>query len=100
MLQLIQPLASLFIGIAMTAYGLLHAITRFPGSEAFAVLAANLPAVGSVLLFLLGLLAVIAGICLVVLGVRNLRRRWSRFGQIVRYSQRRQEYDDDGWEPA
>ena len=47
-----------------------------------------------------GLGTVIAGICLVVLGVRNLRRRWSRFGQIVRYSQRRQEYDDDGWEPA
>ncbi len=100
MLQLIQPLASLFIGIAMTAYGLLHAITRFPGGDAFAALAANLPAVGSVLLFLLGLLAVIAGICLVVLGVRNLRRRWSQFDQIVRYSQRRQEYDDDGWEPA
>jgi len=98
MLQLLSPIASLFVGLCMFVYGLVHSVTRFPGGDAFAALAANLPVVGSVLLFLLGLLAIVAGVVLVVLGVRNLRRRWRRFGQIARHVERQPAYDDEGWE--
>ena len=99
MLQLLSPIASLFVGLCMVAYGFIHSITRFPSGDAFATFAANLPAVGSVLVFLLGLLAIAAGIVLVVLGVKNLRRRWRRFGQIARHVERQPVYDDEGgWE--
>ena len=104
MLQLIQPIASLFVGLCMFVYGFIHSITRFPGGDAFAALAANLPAVGSVLVFLLGLLAIVAGVVLVVLGVKNFRRRWRKFGQIARHVERQPAYpgdsgdDEGGWE--
>ncbi len=98
MLKLIQPIASLFVGISMTIYGLVHSVTRFPGGDAFAALAANLPAVGSVLVFLLGLLAIVAGVVLVVLGVKNFRRRWRRFNQIAHHVGDRPQYDEEGWE--
>ena len=99
MLQLLSPIASLFVGLCMFVYGLVHSVTRFPGGDAFAALAANLPAVGSVLVFLLGLLAIVAGVVLVVLGVKNFRRRWRKFGQIARHVERQPAYDDEGgWE--
>jgi len=85
----------------MFVYGFIHSITRFPGGDTFAALAANLPAVGSVLVFLLGLLAIVAGVVLVVLGVKNLRRRWRRFNQIASHVDHRPAHqEDDDWEPA
>lgn len=102
MTQLVQPIASLFIGLCMFVYGLIHSIARFPGSDTFAAIASNLPAVGSVFIFFLGLLAIIAGITLVVLGMRNVRRRWRRFGQIARHVEMQSPYSDEreDWGPA
>ena len=102
MLQLLQPLMSLFIGAAMTIYGLVHAITRFPGGDAFATLAKNMPAATSVLVFLLGIVAFVFGVVLLVLSVRNLRRRWRRFGRLARHVEHQPQSvdDEDGWEPA
>ena len=110
MLHLIQPILSLLIGLAMTLYGIVHAVTRFPGPDAFASLVANLPAVTSVLMFVLGLLAFVAGIVLLIVGIRNLRRRWHRFNLIARHVDSRPQYGDvggddggdggEGWEPA
>lgn len=101
MSHLIQPVTTLLIGIAMAVYGLVHAITQFPDPAAFSSLVANLPAFSAVLLFALGLLALIAGVVLTVIGVRNLRRRWRRFGQLVRHVESQPQYqDDDGWGPA
>lgn len=85
----------------MTIYGIVHAVTQFPDRQAFADLVANLPALMSVFLFGLGLFAFAAGIVLLVLGVRNMRRRWRRFGQIARHVDAQSpHYDDDGWGPA
>ena len=100
MSHLIQPVTTLLIGIAMTIYGIVHAITQFPDPHAFSNLVAHLPALMSVLMFALGLIAFAAGIVLVVLGVRNMRRRWRRFGQIARHVESQPGYDDDGWGPA
>ena len=78
--------------------------------DAFASLVANLPAVTSVLMFVLGLLAFVAGIVLLIVGIRNLRRRWHRFNLIARHVDSRPQYGDvggddggdggEGWEPA
>ncbi len=102
MSHLIQPLTTLLIGIAMTIYGIAHAVMQFPDPVAFTQLMANLPAFSSVLLFILGLLAFAAGIVLVVMGVRNMRRRWRRFGQIARHVESQPQYadDDGGWGQA
>lgn len=101
MSHLIQPVTTLLIGIALTVYGIAHAILQFPDPVAFTNLIANLPAFSSVLLFVLGLFAFAAGIVLIVLGIRNMRRRWRRFGQIARHVESQPQYqDDDGWGPA
>ncbi len=99
MSQLLQAFLSVLIGVAMAIYGIVHAVTQFPSPVAFASLADNMPAVIAVLLFLLGLVAFIAGIVITILGARNLRRRWYRFNQIARHAGV-QQYDDDGWGPA
>lgn len=100
MSHLFQAFVSIFIGVAMAIYGIVHAVTQFPGPAAFTSLADTMPAVIAVLLFLLGLLAFVAGVVVVVLGVRNLRRRWHRFNQIARHAGQQSPYDDDGWGPA
>ena len=103
MFYLLRSIASLFVGVAMTVYGLVHSVTRFPGGDAFAALAANMPAVTSVLVFVLGIAAVVAGIVLIVIGIKQTRRRWRRFNQVARHVEDRPscEADDDGeWEPA
>lgn len=101
MSTLFQPVTTLLIGIAMAIYGLVHSVSQFPDPVAFTNLVANLPAFSSVLLFVLGLLAFAAGIVLVVLGIRSMRRRWRRFGQLARHIASQPQYqDEDGWGPA
>ena len=100
MLHLFQPLASLSVGVAMTIYGLVHSITRYPGSQAFTTLAANMPAITSVLLFLLGVMAFVAGVLLIIVGVKTFQRRWRRFREVARHAGRQTGYDDEEWEPT
>ncbi len=100
MSQLLQPILSLLVGVALTIYGIVHAVTQFPDPSAFANLVANLPAFSSVLMFILGLIAFAVGIVLVVIGIRNMRRRWRRFGQIARHVEAQPQHDEDGWGPA
>lgn len=95
MLQILQPLASLFVGFAMTIYGIGHVITKWPSGEVIATLIANMPMVTAVLVFLLGIIALAAGIVLIVLGTKNMRRRWREFNQIANHVGARVQYDDD-----
>ena len=41
MSHLFQPIASLFVGLCMFVYGLIHSIARFPGSDTFAAIASK-----------------------------------------------------------
>ena len=95
MLHLLQPIASVLIGVAMAAYGLIHAVTRFPESTAFASLLANLPAVTAVVVFLVGVVAVFVGVYLVVTGTRRFRVRWLHFNQFAQHT-----FDRPGSTPA
>ena len=43
MTLIVRPALAIILGLALTLYGIFHAITRYPGSEAFTELAAGLP---------------------------------------------------------
>jgi len=98
MFELFQPIASLFVGLAMVVYGLVHAIAKYPGQDTFTTLADGMSAVTAVLVFALGVMAFASGVILTVLGGRNLRRRWQRFNQLARHVTRGPDHDDDRWE--
>lgn len=75
MLQFLQPLGAAAVGVALFVYGLIHSLLHRPPSAAFQAAAQALPAVSSVLLFLLGLAAIATGLVLLVIGARGIRRR-------------------------
>lgn len=75
MLQFLQPAATLFIGFAMFAYGVVQAVLHRPSPSAFSTAVAALPDAVAVLIFILGLAAILTGIFLLVTGVRGVRSR-------------------------
>ena len=101
MIQFIQPLLSAIVGLMLAIYGVVHTITRYPGASSFAQFWASLPGVMAVAVFFIGVVAVIAGVLLLVSGFRGVRRRWRQIQ--VAYGRRRPDardmHDDDpdGW---
>ena len=65
----------LLMGLALAIYGLVHTFTRYPGPEPFAVLAGNMPALIAVLLFALGVVAIVVGLAVLLGSTRRLRRQ-------------------------
>ena len=98
MLQLIQPLISALIGFLLAVFGLVHTVRSYPGGRVFARLWQALPSVGAVCLFLVGVLAVVAGLTLLYYGVRRTRRRWRFLHRVM--DRPMQKIDDDQWEPG
>ncbi len=76
MTSLFNCVLSLLLGIALAAYGLVHSLTRYPNPTAVATLTASLPAIGSVVLFALGVVATVAGLTLLFTSSRRLRLAW------------------------
>lgn len=76
MTSLFNCILSLLLGVALAAYGLVHSLTRYPAPTAIATLAGSLPAIGSVVLFALGVLATVAGLILLFTSARRLRLVW------------------------
>lgn len=110
MLQFLQPLGAAAIGVALFVYGLIHSLLHRPPGAAFQAAAHALPAVSAVMLFVLGLAAIAAGLVLLIIGARGIRRRTREirqvFGPPSRYSRRsdadpqrhaRHEMYDDDW---
>lgn len=95
MTSIVQSVFTLLLGIALSFFGVAHSVLRFPGSKAFSQLAAGLPALGSVLLFVLCILAAIAGVVVVVLSTMRLRLRW-RYLREVTSGRRPRQYHDNG----
>ena len=75
MLNFFQPAATLFIGLALFIYGLIQAITHAPPTTAFQTAVQAMPDAFAVLIFALGLAAIIAGIILLVCGFKGVRSR-------------------------
>ena len=98
MLHFLQPAGTLFIGLALSAYGLIQSLLYRPSSTSFRATVAAMPEVVAVLLFALGLTAIIVGIVLLISGVRGVRKRAREIDRaygMPRRQARRAEYEDD-----
>ena len=96
MLHFMKPLFVSLIGLALLIYGTIHAFLHNPGLGGFAALWASLPAVSSILVFGLGILAALGGLILLVGGFRGLYRRYLQIRHAFGPRQRHMGYADDG----
>lgn len=102
MLHFFQPAGTLFIGLALSVYGLIQSLLYRPPSASFQATAEAMPEAVAVLLFVLGLTAIIVGIVLLISGVRGVRKRAREIDRAYgtpRRPARRAEYEDD-WDQA
>ena len=83
MTSIFRSAISLLLGVALAAYGLVHAVTRFPAPAVFDRLADDLPSLGAVFVFVLGIAATFVGILVVVLLIRRLRRGWRHLRAVT-----------------
>jgi hypothetical protein len=84
MTSIFRSVVSLLLGLALAAYGLVHTLTRYPAPAVFDRLANDLPGLGAVLVFALGVAATLGGVLVVVLSIRRLRRGWRLLRVITR----------------
>jgi len=101
MLQFLQPAGTVFIGLAMFIYGSVQALLHRPSPSSFQAAAQAMPDAIAVIIFGVGIAAVIVGVVLLVqgvMGVRSRTREISRTYGSPHRRPRRDEYDEDGWE--
>ena len=75
MITFLQSVCAMLIGVVMSVFGAIHALSHYPGMAGFDALWASMPALGAVAWFLLGIAALIAGVALFAWSVRGFRRR-------------------------
>ena len=100
MLRFIQPGVVTLIGVALVVYGCVHIANQFPQTEVFYAAWQSLPHVWTILIFLLGLVAVIVGIALAVTGVRGVSRRLTEISQVFGGHRRMDPEEDYYDQPA
>ena len=93
------------LGIAFTAFGLIHSTRSYPGPLVFAHLAAAMPAVWAVSSFAVGILALLFGLVLLVPTLWRLRRSQAKqpvtpgprspFGDRPMRGRRDDDFDED-----
>lgn len=98
MMQFLQPAATLFIGLALFVYGLVHSLLHRPSFVSFQAAAQAMPDAVAVLVFALGIAAIVVGIVLLISGIKGLRSRTREINRT--YGARhlpsgRNEYEDD-----
>jgi hypothetical protein len=71
-----QSIFAVVMGLALFIYGIIHSVTRYPGSLLFSRLMESLPVVWAVGLFLIGIIVTLAGVALLLFSLRRLRRNW------------------------
>ena len=106
MLHFLQPAATLFIGLALSVYGLIQAFLHAPPATAFQTAAKAMPDAMAVLIFGFGVTAIIAGIILLVSGIKGVRNRARDINRAYgrprpRPRQRREPHDEyayDEWD--
>lgn len=75
MLHFFQPAATLFIGLALSIYGLFQALRHAPSATAFQTAIQAMPDAFAVLIFAFGIAAIVVGIILLVSGIKGVRSR-------------------------
>ena len=96
MIRLVQPYFAVLIGAALTLYGLHHVIAHMPPQTVMTAFWAAMPAVGAVLLFLLGLLALAAGLFILTTGILSVRRRHRQVRRIFGHPDMGEDPDEPG----
>ena len=94
MTSIVQSIFAFLLGLALSLLGIVHSFSKYPGARAFAAFVAGLPSLGSVLFFVLGIVAAMAGIILLFTSVRRLRHRW-HYLQRVTSGRPRHEIDEE-----
>lgn len=98
MFQLLQPVVTLILGLALSVYGLTHSAQHYPGYTGFYALWQSLPALSSILVFGLGIVAVLSGLALVLTAAQGLRQRYRQLDHALHLPGRarhEQDYDED-----
>jgi len=94
MTQFAYPFLNLFVGLALSVYGLIHAATHVPASNQLHVFWSAMPSLAAVLIFLLGVVAICAGLSLLANGVQGLKKRKRQLSHIYGRTAR-EPYDDE-----
>jgi hypothetical protein len=92
--SVIRPVVLFLLGLALSVFGVFHAVNRYPGPDVFVRFTDALPMLGAVASFALGVAAALAGLVLVLPMVFRLRRR--RQSQPPVYLGSRNPYADRG----
>jgi hypothetical protein len=104
MTALLHSLFAFLLGLSLVLFGIIHTFTSLPDRTSLTQLVAALPALGSVLLFVLCLGAGVGGVLVTIWSGRRLRYCW-RYLRAVRPSltapvmiprSRQQHFHDNG----
>lgn len=93
MLDFLQPLLSLLIGLALSVLGLNQSFRLYPEPTAWQQFLMALSPAGAVLLFSLCVVMVLLGVAMLVLGARGLRRRLNQI-RSARWNDDERRYRD------
>ena len=83
MSSLFNSIFAVFFGAGLTAYGLVHTVTRFPEPAVFNQFLGDLPTLGTVLLFTLGIVTTVAGFITLIIAIRQVQHRWAQFRTVT-----------------
>lgn len=102
MLRFLQPIASLFIGLALSVYGLSQSLLHAPSTQAFQAALGAMPDAVAVLVFCLGIAAIGVGGVLLISGVRGVRDRAREIKRTYGSPRRRLPPDDytEDWDQS
>ena len=98
MLNFLQPAATLFIGLALSAYGLIQSLLHRPPASSFQAAAQAMPDAVAVLIFAFGIAAIMVGVLLLAYGIKGVRSRTREINRAYGPSiphDRYDEYDDE-----
>ena len=99
MLHFLQPAATLFIGLALAIYGLVQAFLHAPPATSFQAMAQAMPDAIAVLVFAFGITAIVAGIVLLVTGIKGVRSRTRDINRAYGRNRRRSRQQRDRRDP-
>ncbi len=93
MTQFAYPILNLFVGFALSLYGLIHSAKHVPASTQLHAFWAAMPSLVAVLIFLFGIVAVGGGLSLFASGMQGLKKRKRQIARI--YGRQHEPFEDE-----
>ncbi len=82
MLEFIHPVFAALIGVAVSAFGLLHSARLFPSASVWRQVGMAVPELTLIAVFLACVALAVAGIAMVVTGIRATRQRLEQIRRV------------------